>query len=656
MIRLIHCGEWKLHEFDPGEVPNYAILSHRWFADASGNPEEVTYQDFQARLEGNQERHARSWAKVEKARDIAWGLNIQWIWIDSCCINNRDIPELSEAINSMYQWYAQSQVCIVYLSDVDRTELGPSSWFFRGWTLQELIAPSRVLFYNKLWEYCGSRNGYSIDDVYDMDTDLSNRIAMISRIDPQLLKLNDSNRIKRYLSSVPACQKMSWAAKRETTRKEDMAYCLIGIFGISRMHLGYGEGDKAFIRLQEEIIMQTSDPTLFAWVVKDINECNPDNILKTHDIEHIDSLFKFNQSLHGVFACHPREFDSANKVKPTQHAMYNDEITITSKGVKFIAALWGKGLDSPFTMPLYCYDEKPSSPLGIHMRWVGGSVYARTNITSVTYVSDEPVSIPSQDDIFVTHKIYHLQDCLSNLHQNSIRLPKTIYTHGLPNFGLLERIKVSPGFLWCEEHNLLMTYGTKFPLAFATYQMTQPYNGKVILIFGLDHAKKLWFSLVEPGSQLAPLRLETRRTYLDRIWRSASQKRHESIRFTVGPWEHEITGAHTCDVLNGQPIFHINLHGSNSIDLLAGDPIPLPTTNTLMRPQKWRQHDQVFLVETNRFLQSGQDSDMVDQTELYGQTTIDNVSRRRPDSPDNSPDNSPYRSAIAEALLGLIEL
>ncbi|KAI1643171.1 heterokaryon incompatibility protein-domain-containing protein [Daldinia loculata] len=412
MIRLIHCGEWKFHEFDLCNLPSYAILSHRWFNDAGGNPEEVTYHDFLARLNNIKQGKARSWAKVEKARDIAWGLNIRWIWIDNCCINKKDAPELSEAISSMYQWYAQSQVCIAYLNDMDRSELGPS-WFFRGWTLQELIAPSQVLFYNKSWRYCGSRNGYRIEDAYDIATDLSSTISKISGIERDLLKLNDNHRIKRCLLSIPACQKMSWAAKRETAKKEDMAYCLIGIFGINHMYPKYGEGGNAFIRLQEEIVKQTSDLTLFAWVVKDLNKCDPDNLLTyddingSDDIEHDDRVFKFHQALHGIFACHPREFSSANNVKPIQHVMYNDEITVTSKGLKFTTALWGTGPDSLFAMPFYCYDQTPSCPLGIHMRWVGGDIYARTNVTNTIYLPTEQAPPPSQDDIFATHKIYY---------------------------------------------------------------------------------------------------------------------------------------------------------------------------------------------------------------------------------------------------------
>ena len=101
---------------------------------------------------------------------------------------------------------------------------------WRGWTLQELIAPSKALFYNKLWRYCGSNNGYDFRDGYSWDTDLNHRIGKLTAIDRELLGKADSVQKTQYLSSIPACQKMYWASKRGTTKDKNMAYCLIGIF------------------------------------------------------------------------------------------------------------------------------------------------------------------------------------------------------------------------------------------------------------------------------------------------------------------------------------------------------------------------------------------------------------------------------------------
>ncbi|KAK7747619.1 hypothetical protein SLS62_009030 [Diatrype stigma] len=412
MIRLLQCGTWEFETFRDKTLPKYAILSHTWKYNA-GIPEDMTYQELKTwmdqRAVPKRATWQASWEKVEKARDIAWELGFRYIWIDSCCIDKQDSSELTEAINSMYQWYAQSGVCIAYLSDLDRTELGPCRWFERGWTLQELIAPSKVLFYNKDWKYCGSRNGFRVDNKHKPSEDLSVRIAEISSIDKSLLSRNDSLEITRSLSSIPACQKMSWASKRDTTKPEDMAYCLIGIFGINHMHHKAGEGRAAFIRLQEEIIKQSSDPTLFAWLVTEPGKCNPENLLKPSDIENNNALFKFDEDLHGIFACHPREFQSASDVKPTQPLIYNDEIAVTSKGVKFAAVLEGCDPCFPFKIPLHCYKTEPLEYLGMELRWVGGDIYARTNIKKTTLIDISQV-LPGQDHLPMEQQTRALYD------------------------------------------------------------------------------------------------------------------------------------------------------------------------------------------------------------------------------------------------------
>ncbi|EXJ76183.1 uncharacterized protein A1O5_00691, partial [Cladophialophora psammophila CBS 110553] len=126
-----------------------------------------------------------------------------WIWIDSCCIDNSDFLEPAEAINSVYRWYE----CIVCLGDLDK--FGPCRWFQRGWTLQELIAPSRVLFY---------RNSPAGRKLYDPHWKSS------------FLRQHVPVEIKRHLHRIPGCQKMTWAANRKTPKVEDRVYSLIGIF------------------------------------------------------------------------------------------------------------------------------------------------------------------------------------------------------------------------------------------------------------------------------------------------------------------------------------------------------------------------------------------------------------------------------------------
>lgn len=154
---------------------------------------------------------------------------------------------------SRYKW---SAVCFAFLSDLeperdfgdDENLLGPPGlskcrWFTRGWTLQELIAPKRVEFYDRNWQIRGTRSS------------LQQELSLITLIDVDII--GDSN----LLSTIPVGRRMSWAADRQTTRVEDRAYSLLGIFDVS-LPLIYGEGPKAFIRLQEEIIKQHNDLSL----------------------------------------------------------------------------------------------------------------------------------------------------------------------------------------------------------------------------------------------------------------------------------------------------------------------------------------------------------------------------------------------------------
>ena len=165
-------------------------------------------------------------------------------------------------IEGMFRWYEASSVCYVYLADIwtwnmftkedqfwednQQARFKQSRWFTRGWTLQEMIAPANVEFYAKDWTEIGSK--FSI----------SNRLARITNVEESLL------RGQRSLHDYNVAERMSWAAKRKTTREEDLAYCLMGIFDVN-MPLLYGEGQRAFIRLQEEIMKTTEDYTIFAW-------------------------------------------------------------------------------------------------------------------------------------------------------------------------------------------------------------------------------------------------------------------------------------------------------------------------------------------------------------------------------------------------------
>jgi hypothetical protein len=117
-------------------------------------------------------------------------------------------------------------------------------WFTRGWTLQELIAPKTVYFFDSSWNEIGEKR------------QPEKEIAEVTGIDSDVLRDHRSLYTKRI------ARRMSWASSRETTRIEDIAYCLMGIFNVN-MPLLYGEGERAFIRLQEVIMRSNYDHTLF---------------------------------------------------------------------------------------------------------------------------------------------------------------------------------------------------------------------------------------------------------------------------------------------------------------------------------------------------------------------------------------------------------
>ena len=224
---------------------SYAVLSHRW----GHVDEEVTYED----IEKGSGQDKAGYKKIEFCNQQAAKDGLKYCWIDTCCINRQSNFELSEAINSMYRWYKCASQCYVFLSDVSKEDmpdsLARSQWFERGWTLQELLAPPNVAFFD-----C---NGHILGDRQS----LRDEIARITGISSDILQTGD-------LTKSCIVQKMSWAARRKTTRVEDGAYCLMGLFD-ANMPLLYGERHGAFVRLQEEIIRESDDHSIFAWSMND---------------------------------------------------------------------------------------------------------------------------------------------------------------------------------------------------------------------------------------------------------------------------------------------------------------------------------------------------------------------------------------------------
>jgi acyl carrier protein len=267
---LLNVETLGLEEFVGLNIPAYGILSHTWGA------EEVTFVEMKKPRYREAAKHKAGFHKIRGCCRQAQKDGFAYAWIDSCCIDKRSSTELSEALNSMFQWYKMAARCYVYLSDVPNCAeihqmFGKSRWFTRGWTLQELLAPRYLLFFAQDWEAIGYKasavKGAANQTACDHDSeattlpflDLTNDISKITEIPIDFLVG------RKAIGQACLAQRMYWAARRETTRSEDCAYSLMGLFDIN-MPILYGEGlEKAFSRLQREIIHRSPDQSIFAW-------------------------------------------------------------------------------------------------------------------------------------------------------------------------------------------------------------------------------------------------------------------------------------------------------------------------------------------------------------------------------------------------------
>lgn len=280
-----------------------------------------------------------------------------WVWIDTCCIDKRSSAELSEAINSMFSWYKSAVECHVYLADVpesDRffyegsetmqhikrsTNPNPkldtlktrghphrawrrSTWFTRGWTLQELLAPETTLFLHAQWGCLGHickqelpewDSEFCIHETSTHGENLGLEVSQITGIPLEYLTGNSA------LGEASVAQRMSWAAHRRTTRLEDQAYCLLGLFNIN-MPLIYGERSKAFQRLQKEIIKESNDHSILAWRTG------------------------WNGKSAGNLARSPSDFQHSGNIVCRITYMHDPKpYSVTNKGVEVQGKLWRMG-------------------------------------------------------------------------------------------------------------------------------------------------------------------------------------------------------------------------------------------------------------------------------------------------------------------------
>ena len=344
-MRLLNTTTHQLETFHTSQVPLYATLSHRWTAC------EISFQDLDPGCWEDD-----SYAKLRNVCALAAADGIDYVWIDTCCIDKTSSAELSEAINSMYRWYRESVICYAYLADVHvpDQDFAKSEWFERGWTLQELIAPSDVVFLDGNWTQIGTK------------ATMHQGISKVTGIPPAVLITGD-------LSHASAAQKMSWAAKRKTSVTEDRAYCLMGLFGV-HMPMIYGEGERAFIRLQEEILKTADDLSLFAWRASDL------------------------KGTCGLLASDPSAFEDSETFTRSDPLSVS-AIAINNKGINLnvpVVTIKGRGL-----LALIHAEKEGGREIGIWLEPLSedGDYFERRSATELLFLDRKGGSIFSKDRV-----------------------------------------------------------------------------------------------------------------------------------------------------------------------------------------------------------------------------------------------------------------
>jgi hypothetical protein len=397
-----------LYEFPPNAIPPYAILSHTW----GEGDEEVKLQELGA---PGVERKA-GYAKIKGCCQQAQMDGLAYAWVDTCCIDKTSSAELSEAINSMFRWYAKAEICYTYLVDVpssldpnDLVSFRSSRWFTRGWTLQELIAPGNVVFYTREWKKLGTKR------------ELIGTISAVTGIHEDIL-------LGRDLTEVSIANRMSWASRRVTTRPEDIAYCLLGIFGIN-MPLLYGEDQKAFIRLQEEIIKVSDDHSIFAW--KSVHPLG-------------------NEDFYGLLALSPHMFRGIGSILPYGDSGNSKPFAMSNKGLQIELPLIRDGNRGGNHLGvLNCRSADEESPLAIMLKSVRRDEgrYARVK-------SKDPVTLPLWKVAKAVRTAIRVDDRKppDSFLPAELAPPWSVVIRTLPAEEIFRLIDFYPHYSWREKH------------------------------------------------------------------------------------------------------------------------------------------------------------------------------------------------------------
>lgn len=448
-------------------VPKYAILSHTW------EDGEVTFQDF-THPDHDVRLRKKGFRKIQMTCNLAEKAGLKYAWIDTCCIDKTSSAELTEAINSMFQWYRDAVVCYAWLADLPKdqatVQLSPGSrlkncrWFTRGWTLQELIAPRHVEFYDQEWNLRGTK------------ADLSDMITEITKISGDVLR--DPER----LYQISVAQRMSWAATRQTTRIEDIAYCMLGIFDVN-MPMLYGEGSRAFIRLQEEIAKDTNDFSLFAWRASSAD-----------------------QTYRGVFAITPAEFRDSGSIQLVSDTTFNPEFLMTNKGLRMNASI-NAGKYGAYFLGLNCSESTCSNrqEVGIWIKQHGGGVYSRIRANEFgTAITGQDATVLR---IFLSKRINAARSRdLEGSHRHAFIFRKGFNEVGAthsPEFPF-EANNMVPRDEWDSQRHMFLTHGASnfaaygyFTYRFGSTDPEELMGGEAFLLaFGRTHGEeKPWISI-----------------------------------------------------------------------------------------------------------------------------------------------------------------
>ena len=327
----------------------------------------------------------------------------------------------------MFQWYKKAVVCYVLLEDLTSgtaldVALGDGSsrcrWFTRGWTLQELLAPKLVKIFNNAWIHVGTKSDHveAISELTGITTDVL---------------LNEKD-----ISKVSVAERMSWASNRQTKRKEDLAYCLLGIFDVN-MPLIYGEGEKAFRRLQEEIIKHSNDLTIFMWDPALGNSANVPTYV-------------------GILAKSPGQFANSTDVTVSRYNNGNPEFSLTNRGL-FLkdGFVLGSGLcridGNPPSRQYVLFMRKSLNSIGIFLRKLGPSSYCR--LGRVPFTSSRTIDNIIQEDREMVYIATNVDD--SGM-RHALSLSRGFSLH-IPEQSRLDMISAVPLVYWDHADSCFLT-------------------------------------------------------------------------------------------------------------------------------------------------------------------------------------------------------